>query len=149
MTRPDNLKVGDMFRVIVRGSKFKLGEIIYLKKDDGSTKPCFWNTDRFDYYCIHFSKLEPYTKTVRYAQVGDVVIGNNTGFEYMVLERGQNTVLLSSADNFKRAQSDHHFDQLEEGYTLKDAPVGETIPTMSQIAEKPGVDVSKLKIKKE
>jgi len=123
MQRPNNLKVGEKFKVIERNEYFNVGEIISLKRDDGTENPYFWNEDWSEYHCIYFSDLEPHAKTVRDAQVGDVVVGNSSGFEYLVLERGKNTVLLSSADNFKRAQSDYTFDQLEEGYTLKDAPV--------------------------
>ena len=41
----------------------------------------------------------------------------------MVLERGQNTVLLSQANDFKKSDDNYHFDELEEIFTLKDAPV--------------------------
>jgi len=148
MQRPTDLNVGHMFRVI-RGNR--TGEIISLKQDDGTENPFFWNEDWSEYHCMYFSNLEPYLKTIRDAQVGDVVVGNSSGFEYLVLERGKNTVLLSSADNFKRAQSDYTFDQLEEGYTLKDAPVvaDNVVLTMNEIAEKFGIDVSTLKIAKE
>jgi len=88
-------------------------------------------------------------KTIRDAQVGDIMIGKNHGAEYMVLERFQNTVVLSSVNDFKKAGGIYTFDELEEYYTLKAEPVKQTLLTMDQIAEKFGVDVSKLKIAKE
>jgi len=54
--------------VIVRDSSFELGEIISLKKDDGTGCPYFWNADKSDWHCTFFSDLEPYTKTVRDAE---------------------------------------------------------------------------------
>ena len=149
MQRPTNLKVGDQFRVIKGTGRFKLGETITLKKDDGTDCPFFWSADKSDYWSISFSSLEPYTKTVRDAQVGDVVVGISG--EHIVLERWQNTVMLSSANNFKSSSSSiYTFDELEEHFTLKDAPeVVETLLTMNEIAEKFGVDVSTLKIAKE
>jgi len=120
MQRPNNLKVGDKFRVI-RGNR--TGDIISLKQDDGTENPFFWNEDWSEYHCMYFSNLEPYLKTIRDAQVGDVVVGKY-GEERMVLERLQNIVLLSQANDFKKTLSNiYHFDQLEEYFTLKNAPV--------------------------
>jgi len=145
MQRPNNLKVGDKFRVI-RGNR--AWDIISLKQDDGSDYLYFWNEDKSDYHYMYFANLEPYTKTIRDAQVGDVVVRRD-GVEHMVLERGQSTVLLSYGSDFKEADVNYHFDELEKDFTLKDAPERETILTMDQIAEKFGVEVSKLKIAKD
>ena len=41
MQKPENLKVGDIFRVIKGDMNFKLGEIITLKRNDGSNFPLF------------------------------------------------------------------------------------------------------------
>jgi len=150
MKRPTNLKVGDKFRVIERNDYFDKGDIITLKGDDGSDFPYFWKEDRSDYWSIPFSRIEPYAKTIRDAQVEDVVVEKNSGYERIVLERGQNTVVLSYTNNFKKASGNFHFDELEKHFTLKDAPeVEQTILTMDQIAEKFGIDVSTLKIIKE
>jgi len=151
MQIPKNLKVGDQFRVIERYGIFKVGEIVTLKEDDGGDYPSFWNADRSDYHYISFSQLEPYAKTVRDAQVGDVVVGKNTGFEYMVLERGQSTVMLSRGNVFTKIGDTRIFDELEKVFTLKNAPVVDdnVVLTMDQIAEKFGVEVSKLKIAKD
>jgi len=73
MQRPNNLKIGDKFRVRERCFNFHLGEIISLKEDDGSDNPFFWKADKPSYHSIHFSKLEPYAKTIKDAQVEDVV----------------------------------------------------------------------------
>jgi len=118
MQRPDNLKVGDQFRVTVGDDYFKLGEIVSLKSDDGSDCPFFWNADKTDAYCAYWSDLEPHTKTVRDAQVGDVVIDED-GDKYKVLERGQNTVIISYSDDFKFAGRILTFDELEKYHTLK------------------------------
>jgi len=123
MTKPKNLKKGDLFRVIVEDLNFDIGEIISLKSDDGTDNPIFWTEDRSDYCCIYFSSLEPVAKTVRYARVGDVVVEKNSGYEHLVLERGQSTVLVSSANNFKKSLGNYHFDELEKNYTLKAEPV--------------------------
>jgi len=150
MQIPKNLKVGDQFRVIVEDSDFDMGEIITLESDDGTDNPFFWNADKSDACWAHWSEIEPYAKTIRDAQVDDVVIGKS-GDEYMVLERGQNTVMLSQANDFKKTLDSYHFDELEAQFTLKAAPVVDdnVVLTMSQIAEKFGVDVSKLKIAKD
>jgi len=150
MQRPTNLKVGDMFRVTKGDSYFHLGEIITLKQDGDVGYPYFWNTDKSNFWNISFSYLEPHIKTIRDAQVGDVVIDED-GEECMVLERLQNSVSLSLANDFKKTGGDlYTFYQLGEYYILKDAPeVVQTILTMAQIAEKFGVDVSKLKIAKD
>jgi len=151
MQRPTNLKVGDMFRVIRGYNGFELGDIISLKYDDGTAVPYFWNADKSNYYCRSFSDLEPYAKTVRNVQVGDVVIRKIHGAEHMVLKRWKKTVKISYGNNFKNVNGTiYTFDELEEDFTLKDAPeVKQTVLTMSQIAEKFGVDVSTLKIAKE
>ena len=119
MKRPTNLKINDQFIVIKRSPFFNVGDTILLSEDDGSDHPYFWlNADKPSYHSIHFSNLEPYPKTVRDAQVGDVVV-DNVGAERMVLERGQSTVVLSYCNDFKAGGIIHHFDQLEENYTLK------------------------------
>jgi len=151
MKKPENLKVGDMFRVIEEKGLFNAGEIISLKEDDGSVCPYFWKEDKSDYRGMFWSNLEPYPKSVRDAQVGDVVVIGEYGGEYLVLERGQNSVLLSCGNYFKKADGNYTFDQLEKYFTLKDAPVVDDniVLSMDQIAEKFGIDASKLKIKKE
>jgi len=151
MQRPNNLKVGEKFKVIVETSIFKMGEIITLYRDDGTDCPFFWKEDKSKWHYMHFSTLEPLPKTIRDAQVGDVVVDKDDGEERMVLERGQNTVDLSWADDFKKSGIDYHFDELEEYFTLKNAPVvaDNVVLTMNEIAEKFGVDVSTLKIAKE
>ena len=152
MQRPGNVKVGDMFRVIEKDSYFLVGEIITFKRDDGTNYPYFWNADGSDYNYISFSRIEPYPKTIRDVQVGDVVVGKTWPGERMVLERGQNTVVLSHYNNFKKADNNYHFDELEQYNTLKDAPEVvdvSVVLTMNQIAEKFGIEVSRLKITKE
>ena len=134
-----------MFRVIEGHNNFKLGEIITLERDDGSDYPFFWNADKSNYHCIYFSEIEPYKKSVRDAQVGDVVVGKS-GSEYMVLERGQNTVVLSQIDDFKKAYiGTYHFDQLEEQFTLKDAPevVDEKLAEAMKLLKEAGYKIVK------
>jgi len=65
MQRPKNLKAGDKFRVIEEGACFNVGEIISLKEDDGTDCPPFWNADKSNFWCIYFSRLEPYAKTTK------------------------------------------------------------------------------------
>ena len=124
MQRPNNLKIGDKFRVIEGGDHYNLGEIVTLKIDDGSDYPFFWKEDKSDFWSINFYKLEPVTKTVRDVRVGDVVVGKYSRYEHMVLERGQSTVLLSYGNDFKKAiGTNRTFDELEERFTLKNEPV--------------------------
>jgi len=126
MNRPTNLKEGEKFRVIEGTVYFKKGKIISLKEDDGSDYPYFWSEDMSYFNSMRWSYLEPLPKTIRDAQVGDVVVvlvGKNRGSEHLVLERLQNTVLLSYADDFKIAGNIFTFDELEEYFTLKDAPL--------------------------
>jgi len=149
MQRPTNFKIGDRFKVIENGL-FDAGEIITLKEDDGTNNPLFWDADKSNCYFRSFSYLEPYPKTIRDVQVGDVVIDKGDGDEYLVLERGQSTVTLSEYGNFEVVGVSYTFDKLEKHFTLKDAPeVEQTVLTMDQIAEKFGVEVSRLKITKE
>jgi len=65
MKRPTHLYVGDMFRVIEGNNNFNVGDIITFKEDDGTNWPYFWNENKSNWYCIHFYKLEPYTKTTK------------------------------------------------------------------------------------
>ena len=125
MIRPKNLKEGDMFRVIGGDDNFNVGDIVTLRIDDGTNCPYFWKEDKSDYHYIYFSNLEPCPKSVRDAQVGDVVVGKS-GSEYMVLERGQSTVVLSCSNNFIEARGSYHFDELKKNYTLKAEPIRET-----------------------
>jgi len=132
MQRPNNLKINDQFRVIKRSPFFNVGDTILLSEDDGSDYPYFWlNSDKPSYHSMHFSNLEPFTKTIRDAQVGDIVIRGRD--EHMVLERGQNTVDLSYPDDFKKMGGGFTFDELEEDYTLKDAPEVDSI--MAEVME--------------
>jgi len=143
MTKPENLKVGDMFRVIEEKGLFNAGEIITLKHDDGSDCPYFWKEDKSNYRGMFWSNLEPYAKTVRCAQVGDIVIGRG-GDEYLVLERWQNTVELSCSNNFKKSKDNYHFDELEEHFTLKAEPeVVDTIAEAMKLLEEAGYKVTK------
>jgi len=66
---------------------------------------------------------KPVIKTVREVEVGDIVVGEYSGDKRMVLERLQNTVILSYADDFKIAGNISTFDELEKQYTLKAEPV--------------------------
>jgi len=145
MQRPTDLNVGHMFRVI-RGNR--TGDIISLKQDDGTENPFFWNEDKSDYHSMYFSNLEPYLKTIRDARVGDIVVDEDSK-KRMVLGRWQNTIMLSLTNNFKRTGFIFTLDELEEDFTLKDAPVKQTLLTMDQIAKKFGIEVSTLKIAKE
>jgi len=144
MQRPTNLKAGDKFRVIVGYMSFNLGEIVSLQVDDGTDAPFFCKEDKFHYSWINFSKLEPYTKTIRDAQVGDVVVDEG-GEEYMVLERWQNTVKFSQRNNFKKTGHDATFDELEEYFTLKDAPevVDDKTAEAMKLLKEAGYKISK------
>ena len=150
MKRPTNLKIGDQFRVIVKTSYFKMGEIISLKRDDGTVNPYFWNENKSNSSCIHFSFLEPHIKTVRDAQVGDVIVGKASGAERMVLERWQNSVLLSREHDFKTASNNYTFDELEKYFTLKDTPVvDDKIAEAMELLEEAGYKIEKKKGKNE
>jgi len=133
MQRPTNLKIHDQFIVIKRSPFFNVGDTILLSEDDGSDYPYFWlNSDKPSYHSMHFSNLEPFTKTIRDAQVGDLVVSRSRE-ERMVLERFQNTVVLSIPDDFKKMGGGFTFDELEEDYTLKDAPEVDSI--MAEVME--------------
>ena len=144
MQKPKNLKVGDQFRVINGDDHFNVGEIISLKKDDGTDCPYFWSADKSDYQYIYFSQLEPYIKTIRDPQVGDIVI-DEIGNEHMVLERGQNTVMLSFGNNFKKASDNYTFDELEEDFTLKADPevVDDKTAEAIKVLEEAGYKITK------
>ena len=144
MQRPKNLKEGDLFRVIEKDSYFSVGEIITLREDDGSDYPHFWNADKSKSHCFNFCDLEPYKKSVRDAQIGDVVF-DRSGSEYMVLERGQNTVVLSYDNNFKKADDNFHFDELEEHFTLKSEPelVDEKLAEAMKLLKEAGYKIVK------
>ena len=145
MTRPTNLRVGDMFRVIEADGDFKVGEIISLKIDDGTENPFFWKENKSSCCSIRFSDLEPYTKTIRDVQVGEVVIDKDAGDERMVLERGQNTVGLSSYSAFKEFGETMTLDDLEKYYTLKaePEPVDDKIAEAIKLLEKAGYNIEK------
>jgi len=144
MQRPKNLKVGDQFRVIKGTGRFKLGETITLIEDDGTDCPFFWNADKSDYQYIYFSQLEPYIKTIRDPQVGDIVV-DEIGNEHMVLERGQNTVMLSFGNDFKKSKNNYTFDELEKDFTLKAEPevVDDKTAEAIKVLEEAGYKISK------
>jgi len=145
MQRPSNLKKSDQFRVIEGGDHYDLGEIVTLEDDNGSSSPYFLKADKSNSYFIPFSQLEPVTKTARDAQVGDEVIGKTNGSEYMVLERFQNTVSLSLANDFKKALGNiYTFDELEEDFTIKAEPSvdGKTAEAM-EVLKEAGYKISK------
>jgi len=143
MQRPTNLKEGDKFRVIRGDNSFKLGDIISLKYDDGTAVPFFWNADKSNYYCRSFSDLEPYTKTVRDAQVEDVV-ADKIGNEYMVLERGKYTVLLSGKNDFTKTGDTYTFGQLDRYFTLKAEPeVDDKTAEAIKLLKEAGYKISK------
>jgi len=144
MQRPTNLKVGDMFRVIEEDSDFDMGEILTLESDDGSDCPYFWNADKSDACCAYWSELEPIEKTIRDVQVGDLVVSRD-GYEHLVLERGQNTVLISFGNEFKKSKDNYTFDQLEEYYTLKDTPevVDDKTAEAMKVLKEAGYKISK------
>jgi len=136
-------KKGARFRVIVGDDHFHPGEVISLKEDDGSSSPLFWKEDESGYYNIHFSDLGPYTKTIRDAQVGDLVVSRD-GDEHLVLERGQNTVLISFGNEFKKSKDSYTFDELEEYYTLKDTPeVDGIMAEVMEILKSKGYKISR------
>ena len=144
MKKPDNLKVGDKFRVTVGDMNFKLNEIITLKRNDGSNFPLFWNADKSDSYYIYFSRLEPLIKSIRDVQIGNVVVWKSSGFEYLVLERWQNTVVISQSNDFKKAGDNYTFDELEEYFTLKAEPVvvSEKTAEAIKVLEEAGYKIS-------
>ena len=79
-----------------------------------------------------------------------MVVWKSSGFEYLVLERWQNTVVISQSNDFKKAGDNYTFDELEQYFALKTEPeLEQRILTMNEIAEKFGIEVSKLKIAKE
>jgi len=145
MQRPNNLKVGDQFRVIEGDGGFKVGDIITLKSDDRTDCPYFLKEDKSDVYCTYWSNLKPYIKTIRDAQVGDVVVSNSSGFEYLVLERGQSTVTFSKGNNFKIAYDIYTIDELEEDFTLKNAPevVSDKIAEAKKLLKEAGYKITK------
>ena len=145
MKRPTNLRVGDQFRVIVGNSRFNEGEIVTLKEDDDTESPLFWNADKSDYHSIYFSNLEPYIKTIRDAQIGDVVVNKLVRDEHLVLERGQSTVLLSYGNRFKKVGNTMVFDELEKFFTLKADPevVDDRIAEAIKLLEKAGYNIEK------
>ena len=144
MKRPENLKAGEKFRVIEGYNTLKLGEIISLKEDDGTDDfSYFWNADRSDYHYIPFSNLEPYTKTIRDAQVGDIVLVSD-GARYLVFERGQRTVLLSGKNDFTKTGDTYTLDQLDRYFTLKDEPeVDDKTAEAIKLLKEAGYKISK------
>jgi len=143
MQRPTNLKEGDMFRVIRGDNSFKLGDIISLKYDDGTAVPYFWNADKSNYYCRSFSDLEPYAKTARDAQVGDIVLVSD-GARYLVFERGQRTVLLSGKNDFTKTGDTYTFGQLDGYFTLKAEPeVDDKTAESIKLLKEAGYKISK------
>jgi len=87
---------------------------------------------------------KPVIKTIRDAQVGDVVV-HRDGQEHMVLERGQSTVILSSAYYFKIAHDIYTLDELEEDFTLKAEPevVDDKMAEVMEILKSKGYKISR------
>jgi len=94
--------------------------------------------------------LEPYNPTITWDTLKwkDVVVEED-GDERMVLGVLNDLVFLSKIENFNVAVYWYHKEELQKkGYTIKQALVEKLELTLEQIAEKFGVDVTNIKIKK-
>jgi len=113
-------------------------------KQDDSNDDTNWYWDK--------NWIEPYNPTITWETLKwkDVVVDSD-GDERMVLGVLNDTVLLSGADNFNMSGSNYHKKEIQEwGFTIKQPtpPVEKQELTLDQIAEKFGVDVTNIKIKK-
>lgn len=62
MNRPDNLQVGDVFRVTKHAHSFReeIGELVTLQRDDGSNSPFFTRNKTGEQEVCSFNGLEPF-----------------------------------------------------------------------------------------
>ena len=117
---------------------------VHTKQDD-SGECTSWGWDK--------NWIEPYNPTITWDTLKwkDVVVDKD-GDEQMVLLIANDLVFLSYYDDFESARTDFsHKQQLQDrGYTIKQpTPPPEKLElTLDQIAEKFGVDVTNIKIKK-
>ena len=83
---PSNVKEGDRFLVKYdtdmdgnqidfsdHYDKIKMGDILELKRNDGSTCPLFWLPDKSDDYYFDWGIFEPLSVSLSKLQVGDVI----------------------------------------------------------------------------
>lgn len=151
MNRPENLKVGDKFKVIDGNENsthnyYRLGEIITLVEDDGSSNP-FFQRKSGDRICTSFRSLEPYKKDLDNLEVGDILI-DNEGNERMVLGISDLVFHMSSEDDLDVAYGNFTLAEFKrDGWRLKEEEKKVEL-TLDEVAEKFGVDVNLLKIRK-
>ena len=104
---------------------------------------CFHSYNETGYLRIH--TVSP--KTVRDAQVGEVVVEKDDEFGRVVLERLENTVFLSEDGYFHRTSHWITLDGLIKYYTLKGAEPEPKELTLKDISKKFGIPVDKIRIK--
>jgi len=111
-------------------------------KQDDSNDDTVWAWDK--------NWLEPYNPTITWDTLKwkDVVI-DEEGNEYLVLGILNDMVLLSYFCDFESSDYWCHKQELQKfGYTIKQATPVKLELTLDQVAEKFGVDVTNIKIKK-
>ena len=151
MTRPDDLKVGDKFRVIENSNlyPFDIGEVLFLREDDGTDSPYFFN-HKSDFQPIFFSDLEPVTKTLRDMQPGDIIVDEDDK-EAKVIDVLPNSFLRSFWGDFSFTSCWHSFEEAEKtDWKIKGCEEDEEEMiemTLDEVAELRGVDVSRIRIK--
>lgn len=116
--------------------------IVFTKQDD-SKDDTRWAWDK--------NWIEPYNPTITWETLKwkDVLVDSD-GKERMVLGVLNDLVFLSYYDDFEIAKSGiNHKKELQTlGYTIKQATPEKLELTLEQVAEKFGVDVTNIKIKK-
>lgn len=108
----------------------------------------YWDNGELNEYYPEDLKLVK--RTIRDVREGDIIVDVG-GDEEKVLGVHQCCVHLSTTNNFDEIGRDIPFEKLKEfGYKLKDQEEEEEVElTIDEIADKFGISVDKLKIKKE
>lgn len=123
-----------------------VGAVVTIENIDGETIEIKEDIKKYHWYDYEF---EPAIKTFADLAKGDVVI-HPSGKELTVLARLEDLVFLSKFDGAEEAGFCYHYRELSQFYRIKQLEPETTILelTLDQVAEKFGVDVKDLKIKK-
>jgi hypothetical protein len=99
--------------------EFKKGEVITLKRDDGSDKPWFWNPDKSDYYCINLKYIDLMKKTLDNLLEGDIVRDRDGDEVKVLFVLRTGLYVMSLYDSFDQAGQICTSEELKDnGYSV-------------------------------
>lgn len=151
--KKSDMVIGKEYKVLAGGAMSdycEVGDIVVYIEDDGSDIPKFRNTVNgrtFYQYVKFFEEVDPFTNL----KPGDIISSDSYEDKYLVLgiySNGEKVALVDLYDDTlsRRVKT---IEQLRDGHWVKGHKPEEKVTemTLQEVADKVGVDVSKLRIK--